>query len=210
MSGTYVVVDRRIAQRHRINIGTIVSWRPRSPCSFRRRGSDMSKKTSSHGWNLRRRLLIFAGRVVEFIRVREMTARAPRDEKRNLVPRWARQQMPLSTQLPGDARAHRRGEARGLPHAEMRLCEPIFAPVAAAVGAAGPEGVAGESPESAEGWHWFFYPFEGRWCTWAWQRCSATASQKHPGNWAGTFSIAINDYGFNRSPTEVSISARAT
>ena len=66
-----------------------------------------------------------------------------------------------------------------------------------------------ESLKSREGWHLFFYPFEGRLCTWAPPRCSAIGfAQKHP-ELGKTFSIAINDYGFELlSPTEMHVDAR--
>ncbi len=209
-SGRHVVIDRRIAQRHRMNIGTIVS---EASITVQFQGGARLGHVEE---DFIARLnpgdaFIFAGRVVEFIRVREMTAYVRRAaKKRNLVPRWAGGKMPLSTQLAGATReliAEAKHGVYSTP--EMRLCEPIFALQARLSALPDVREWLVESLASREGWHLFFYPFEGRLVHLGLATLfSYRLAQKHP-ELGKTFSIAINDYGFELlSPTEVSLSAR--
>ena len=209
-SGRYVVKDRRIAQRHRINIGTIVS--EASIAVQFQGGARLGHVEEDFIARLNPGdAFIFAGRIVEFIRVREMTAYVRRaTKKRNLVPRWAGGKMPLSTQLAGATReliAEAKHAVYSTP--EMRLCEPIFALQRRLSALPDLKEWLVESLKSREGWHWFFYPFEGRLVHLGLATLfSYRLAQKHP-ELGKTFSIAINDYGFELlSPTEVSISAR--
>ena len=206
----YVVKDRRIAQRHRMNIGTIVS---EASITVQFQGGARLGHVEE---DFIARLnpgdaFIFAGRVVEFIRVREMTAYVRRaTKKRNLVPRWAGGKMPLSTQLAGATReliAEAKHGTFSTP--EMRMCEPIFALQARLSALPDIKEWLVESLKSREGWHLFFYPFEGRLVHLGLATLfSYRLAQKHP-ELGKTFSIAINDYGFELlSPTEVQINAR--
>ena len=88
--------DRRIAQRHRMNIGTIVS-----EASITVQFQGGAKAAMSKG--LHRRLnpgdaFIFAGRWRVHPRARDDAYVRRATKKRNLVPRWAGGKMPLSTQ----------------------------------------------------------------------------------------------------------------
>lgn len=210
-SGRYVVTDRRIASRHRMNIGTIVS---EASITVQFLGGARLGHVEE---DFIARLnpgdaFIFAGRVVEFIRVREMVAYVRRaTKKRNLVPRWAGGKMPLSTQLAGATReliAEAKHGVYSTP--EMRLCEPIFALQSRLSALPDMKEWLVESLKSREGWHLFFYPFEGRLVHLGLATLfSFRLAKKHP-ELGKTFSIAINDYGFELlSPTEVSIDATA-
>ena len=209
-SRRYVVTDRRIAQRHRMNIGTIVS---EASITVQFQGGARLGHVEE---DFIARLnpgdaFIFAGRVVEFIRVREMTAYVRRaSKKRNLVPRWAGGKMPLSTQLAGATReliAEAKHGVYSTP--EMRLCKPIFALQARLSALPDIKEWLVETLKSREGWHLFFYPFEGRLVHLGLATLfSYRLAQKHP-ELGKTFSIAINDYGFELlSPTEVHVNAR--
>jgi ATP-dependent Lhr-like helicase len=208
-TGRYVVTDRRIASRHRMNIGTIVS---EASITVQFLGGARLGHVEE---DFIARLnpgdaFIFAGRVVEFIRVREMVAYVRRAaKKRNLVPRWAGGKMPLSTQLAGATRELIAEAKRGVYSTpEMRLCEPIFALQSRLSALPDMKEWLVESLRSREGWHLFFYPFEGRLVHLGLATLfSFRLAQKHP-ELGQTFSIAINDYGFELlSPTEVSINA---
>ncbi|MFO1342244.1 MAG: ligase-associated DNA damage response DEXH box helicase [Burkholderiales bacterium] len=206
----YIVKDRRIAQRHRMNIGTIVS---EASITVQFQGGARLGHVEE---DFIARLnpgdaFIFAGRVVEFIRVREMTAYVRRaTKKRNLVPRWAGGKMPLSTQLAGATRELIAEAKHGVyTTPEMRLCEPIFALQARLSALPDIKEWLVESLKSREGWHLFFYPFEGRLVHLGLATLfSYRLAQKHP-ELGKTFSIAINDYGFELlSPTEMHVDAR--
>jgi ATP-dependent helicase Lhr and Lhr-like helicase len=209
-TGLYVVTDRRIAMRHRTNIGTIVS---EASITVQFLGGarlghveeDFIARLNTGD------AFIFAGRVVEFIRVREMTAYVRRAAKRkNLVPRWAGGKMPLSTQLAGATReliAEAKHRVYSTP--EMRLCEPIFALQSQLSALPDQKEWLVESLKSNEGWHLFFYPFEGRLVHLGLATLfSYRIAKTHP-ELGKTFSIAINDYGFELlSPTEVTLTAK--
>ncbi|MCS6996210.1 MAG: ligase-associated DNA damage response DEXH box helicase [Casimicrobiaceae bacterium] len=193
-SGRYHVPDRRIAQRHRMNIGTIVA--EASVIVQLQNGQRLGQVEEDFIARLKPGdAFIFAGRMLEFIRLREMVAhvRVAR-QKRNLVPRWAGGKMPLTTQL-ADATRELIAEAREgrLKSPELALCAPLFALQARLSALPGRDEWLIEQLESREGWHLFVYPFEGRLVhlglatLWAWRLARERAN---------TFSIAMNDYGF--------------
>ena len=193
-SGRHFVPDRRIAQRHRMNIGTIVA--EASVTVQIQNGARLGQVEEDFIARLKPGdAFIFAGRVLEFIRLREMVAhvRVAR-KKRNLVPRWAGGKMPLSTQLADATRALiARARTGRLDSPELRLCAPIFE-LQRAVSAIPAEGEwLVETLASREGHHLFVYPFEGRLVhlglatLFAWRLARDRAN---------TFSIAMNDYGF--------------
>ncbi len=197
----YVVNDRRIAQRHRINIGTIVS---EASINVQYQGGARLGHVEE---DFIARLnpgdaFIFAGRIVEFIRVREMTAYVKRaTKKRNLVPRWAGGKMPLSTQLADATRALIAEAKRGVYSTpETRLCAPIFTLQNAISALPSEKQFLIETYKDREGWHLFFFPFEGRLVHLG---LATLFSYRLAKDEAKTFSIAMNDYGFELvSPTE--------
>ena len=96
-NGTYKVTDKTIAQRHRMAIGTIVSD-AQINVAFQR-----GKRLGSTEESFIARLkpgdtFQFAGRHLELIRVRDMTAQVKKaTRKSGAVPRWRGTQMPIST-----------------------------------------------------------------------------------------------------------------
>jgi ATP-dependent helicase Lhr and Lhr-like helicase len=197
----YVVKDRRIAQRHRLNIGTIVS---EASISVQFQGGARLGHVEE---DFIARLnpgdaFIFAGRVVEFIRVREMTAYVKRaTKKRNLVPRWAGGKMPLSTQLADATRALIAEAKHGVYSTpETKLCAPIFALQSQLSALPDEKQWLIETYKDREGWHLFFFPFEGRLVHLG---LATLFSYRLAKDEAKTFSISMNDYGFELvSPTE--------
>ncbi len=197
----YVVKDRRIAQRHRLNIGTIVS---EASISVQFQGGARLGHVEE---DFIARLnpgdaFIFAGRVVEFIRVREMTAYVKRaTKKRNLVPRWAGGKIPLSTQLANATRALIAEARRGVYSTpETQLCAPIFTLQNAISALPDEKQFLIETYKDREGWHLFFFPFEGRLVHLG---LATLFSYRLAKDEAKTFSISMNDYGFELvSPTE--------
>jgi ATP-dependent Lhr-like helicase len=193
-SGRYIVPDRRIAQRHRMNIGTIVA--EASVTVQIQNGARLGQVEEDFIARLKPGdAFVFAGRVLEFIRLRDMVAhvRVAR-KKRNLVPRWAGGKMPLTTQLADATRALvARARAGRLDTPELRLCAPIFELQRSVSALPAEDEWLVETLVSAEGHHLFVYPFEGRLVhlglatLFAWRLARERAN---------TFSIAMNDYGF--------------
>jgi ATP-dependent helicase Lhr and Lhr-like helicase len=100
--GRYHVKDRAIAKRHRLGIGTIVS----DAAMQVKYMSGANIGTIEEGFIARLRegdCFFFAGKLLEFIRVRDMAAYVRKATRRKgTVPTWQGSKMALSTEL-GDA-----------------------------------------------------------------------------------------------------------
>ena len=107
---------------------------------------------------------VFAGTPLEFVRVRDMVAwvrRAP--NAKGLIPRWMGSRLPLSGELAAALRARLGEAARGVHRGpEMKALEPILAVQAKWSRIPGPDDFLIERVKSREGYHLFFFPFEGR------------------------------------------------
>jgi len=190
----FAVPDRQVAKRHRMSIGTIVS-----DASIKVKyltGGNIGTVEESFISRLKRGdVFMFAGRLLELIRIHEMTAYVKRSKgKKVAIPRWGGGRMPLSSEL-ADAVLDRlaraaQGQFKG---PEMRLVKPLLQLQLAWSGLPGPNTLLVEHWQSREGYHLFVYPFAGRQVhiglasLFAWR-----ISQQQP----ATFSISVNDYGF--------------
>ncbi|MGH6609247.1 MAG: helicase-related protein, partial [Burkholderiaceae bacterium] len=97
--GVYRVPDAGIAKRHRMSIGTIVS--ESSMLIKLMNGRDVGVMEESFISRLRRGdVFLFGGRMLELVRVHEMTAyvRVAKNAQ-GAVPRWAGSKMPLSSEM---------------------------------------------------------------------------------------------------------------
>lgn len=205
-NGIWRVPDRRIALRHRMSIGTIVSDASLTVRWWSKGGSGNSLGSVEEGFIARLRpgdCFLFAGRLLELVRVEGMVAFVNRASGRKAaVPRWNGGRMPLSSEL-ADAVVAQFGEAaKGrFANEEMRLVQPLLTVQRDWSALPSPDTLLAETMKSREGWHLFLYPFAGRHVhlglasLLAWRM-----GQRQP----ATFSIAVNDYGFELlSPTEV-------
>ncbi len=191
--GVMRVLDPMIAKRHRMSIGTIVSDGA-IQVKWMTGGRIGVVEESFIGRLNKGDCFLFAGKLLELIRVHEMTAYVKKASgKRGAVPRWNGGKMPLSSEM-ADAVLDRllrasNGEFKG---EEMRAMRPILALQAQQSALASPSVLLVESMHSREGHHLFIYPFAGRnvhiglGALLAWR-----AAQRSP----ATFSIAVNDYG---------------
>ncbi len=205
-TGLWKVPSRRVALRHRMSIGTIVSDASLTVKFWAKGGSGRSLGTIEEGFIARLRPgdnFLFGGRLLELVRVENMTAYVSRATgKKAAVPRWNGGRMPLSSEL-ADAVVEQLGAAsRGqFDSAEMRLVEPLLRVQLDWSTLPTESTLLAEVMKSREGWHLFLYPFAGRHVhvglasLLAWRM-----GQRQP----LTFSIAVNDYGFELlSATEV-------
>ncbi len=137
---------------------------------------------------------LFAGRLLELVRVENMTAYVKRSTaKKAAVPRWNGGRMPLSNELAAAVVSRFTAAARGeLVGPEMLALQPLLQTQARWSGLPTSDSLLAEVLKSREGWHLFLYPFAGRQVhlglasLLAWRM-----SQRQP----LTFSIAVNDYG---------------
>ncbi len=192
--GVARVPDARIARRHRIGIGTIVS---EASITIRlKRGKALGHVEEGFIARLAPGAsFIFAGRALEFIRVHELTAWVkPASVKATLVPRWAGGPMALSTQLAGATRRLIADAKRGVfASPELALVRPLLELQARWSGLPGPNEWLIEQITTHEGHALFFYPFEGRL---AHLGLATLFSYRLSQATARTFSLTANDYGF--------------
>jgi len=192
--GVWRVPDARLARRHRVNIGTIVS-----DASMTVQFVNGAKVgTVEEGFIARLKPgdgFSFGGRLLELVRVHQMTAYVKRASKGSaLTPRWNGGKMPLSSTL-ADAvlRELAAADAGRFDSPEMRCVRPLLDLQRERSALPTPDRLLAETFKSRDGHHLFLYPFAGRnvhlglASLLAWRAAQAER---------GTFSIAVNDYGF--------------
>jgi len=191
----YVVTDRRVALRHMLNIGTIVSD---TAITVRymtggRLGSVEESFVSRLNAGDR---FFFAGKALEFVRLRELTAWVKRVKGQSgAIPRWAGARMALSTELAHAVRNKleeaRRGEYAG--H-EMQSVKPVLTTQADRSVIPQPDELLIERCETRDGHHLFIYPFEGRLVH---EGLASLVAYRIAQLTPLSFTFSYNDYGFD-------------
>lgn len=196
--GTYKVASERLARRHRMSIGTIVSDASLQLKYWSKGGGGKALGSVEEAFIARLRpgdTLVFAGRVLELVRVENMTAYVRRSTARKAaVARWNGGRMPLSSEL-ADALVEQLGAASQgrFQSPEMRAVRPLLALQAQWSALPTPETLLAETFKSRQGWHLFLYPFAGRMANLGLANLIAwRVSRVQP----LSASIAVNDYGF--------------
>lgn len=129
--GTYKVASERLARRHRMSIGTIVSDASLQLKYWSKGGGGKALGSVEEAFIARLRpgdTLVFAGRVLELVRVENMTAYVRRSTARKAaVARWNGGRMPLSSEL-ADALVEQLGAASQgrFQSPEMRAVRPCW------------------------------------------------------------------------------------
>lgn len=204
--GIWRVPDARLARRHRMSVGTIVSDASIHLKYWSKGGGGKNLGSVEEGFIARLKPgdgFLFAGRLLELVRVENMTAYVRRSTaKKAAVPRWNGGRMPLSNEL-AQAVIERFDEAAQgrFEGPEMQAVQPLLLTQLRWSGLPTRDHLLAEVLKSREGWHLFLYPFAGRQVhlglasLLAWR-----VSRRQP----VTFSIAVNDYGLELlSATEV-------
>ncbi|HWI82878.1 ligase-associated DNA damage response DEXH box helicase [Ramlibacter sp.] len=192
--GVYRVPDRQIAKRHRLGIGTIVS------------DAAMQVKwltgghigTIEEGFIARLRrgdCFFFAGRLLEFVRVREMAAYVRKATRnKGTVPTWQGSKMALSTEMGDAVLEMMQRAARGdFVEPELQAARPMLETQARLSRIPTPQAVLLETFHSREGHHVYLYPFAGRHVHLGLASLLAWRLARDRPN---TFSMSVNDYGF--------------
>ncbi|MFW3898669.1 ligase-associated DNA damage response DEXH box helicase [Pseudomonas bharatica] len=204
--GVWRVVSERLARRHRMGIGTIVSDASIQLRFWSKGGGGASLGSVEEAFIARLRpdeAFVFAGRVLELVRVENMTAYVRRSNSRKAaLARWNGGRMPLSSELADalvaqlDAAAH--GRFIG---AEMQAVRPLLELQREWSALPTRGSLLAETWHSRQGWHLFLYPFAGRMANLGLASLIAwRASKETP----LSVSIAVNDYGFELlTPTVV-------
>ncbi|MEO8537313.1 MAG: ligase-associated DNA damage response DEXH box helicase [Betaproteobacteria bacterium] len=194
VDGIATVPDRTIARRHRAQIGTIVS--DASIVVQLRNGRRLGHVEESFIARLSPGdCFVFAGRSLEFVRVREMTAWVkPASSRSAVITRWMGTRMPLSTLLAERTRRLIGDAKRGVyASAELTLVRPLLELQRRWSALPDEREWLCERMRLRDGYYTMFYPFEGRLAhlglaTLFGYRLSRTTPR--------SFSMTINDYGF--------------
>jgi ATP-dependent helicase Lhr and Lhr-like helicase len=200
IDGLYKINNRRIAMRHRMHIGTIVS-------------DPMMKVKFINGgfvgvieeWFIARLqpgdTFTLAGRTLEFVMVKEMTALVRKSNaKKSIIPSWQGGRMPLSANL-GFMLRKKFDEAGMLLHKknktgverEITELQPLFELQEYLSHIPKQNELLIEHIETKDGFHLFVFPFEGRLVH---EAMAAVLAFRISRITPITFSLAMNDYGF--------------
>ncbi|QEC58586.1 ligase-associated DNA damage response DEXH box helicase [Flavisolibacter ginsenosidimutans] len=214
LNGLYKITSRRIALRHRLHIGTIVS------------DNMMKVKFMGGGYvgvieeSFITRLepgdaFTLAGRTLELVTIKEMTAFVKKSSKKNAkIPSWMGGRLPLSASLGKVLREtvseasldrpsltvsrktkelNQSSTANDQRPIELQVLRPLFALQKTLSHVPGEKELLIEQIETRDGFHLFVYPFEGRLVH---EAMGALLAYRIGRLLPITFSIAMNDYGF--------------
>ena len=194
-NGVYRVTSKRVALRHRLSIGAIVS-------DTMMRVKFLSGKylgTIEESFISRLQpgdTFWFSGRLLELVRVKDIQAIVrPAAGKKGTVPSWMGGRFPISANF-GAALRHtfsdiqRKGRKVA---AELRFLQPLFAEQQRVSALPGEEELLVEYIRTRYGYHLFVYPFEGKLVH---EGMAAVVAYRLSSIQKATFSIASNEYGF--------------
>ena len=192
--GVYRVKDNGVAKRHRLGIGTIVS----DAAVQVKYLTGATLGTMEEGFIARLRpgdCFFFAGRLLEFVRVRDMAAYVRRATKnKGTVPTWQGSKMALSTELSDAVLEMMQAAAQGdFLEPELQAARPMLLTQQRLSKIPTPHTLLVEAFQSREGQHLYVYPFAGRNVHLGLASLLAWRLAREQPN---TFSMSINDYGF--------------
>jgi ATP-dependent Lhr-like helicase len=209
--GLYKINSRRVAMRHRLHIGTIVS-----DAMLKVRFTSGGYVGVIEEYFISRLepgdVFTLAGRNLEFVMIKDMTALVRKSNaKKSRVPSWNGGRMPLSANLGmmlrrkldeasemvagGGAKDEAAGRTNGgrETDVELRVLRPLFELQAALSYMPRENELLIEQIETKDGWHLFVYPFEGRLVH---EAMAALLAYRISRVTPISFSFAMNDYGF--------------
>ncbi|MFZ4772301.1 MAG: helicase-related protein, partial [Ferruginibacter sp.] len=196
IDGLYKITNRRLAMRHRMHIGTIVS------------DAMMKVKFISGGfigiieeWFISRLnpgdVFTLAGRNLEFVMIKDMAVLVKKSTStKSIVPSWMGGRLPLSSNLGSMLRKKLADAAAGnytKKDREITALEPLFQLQKEISHIPASDELLIEHIETKDGFHVFIYPFEGRLVH---EAMAALLAYRISKILPISFSIAMNDYGF--------------
>jgi ATP-dependent helicase Lhr and Lhr-like helicase len=193
--GRYRVANARIAKLHRLGIGTITTDATIA-VRFLRGGPVGTIEEDFIGRMKPGDRFLFAGRSLEFVRVRDLVAYVRiAGASVSHTPVWSGSRFPLSTSLGSAVRGELDAYVRDPSHPrspEMLAVAPVLDEQARLSRIPAANELLVERWTSRGGHHLFLYPFEGRRAHQALATLLALRlGRKQP----ATFSITVNDYG---------------
>ena len=192
--GLMRVPSRRIAMLHRLNIGTITADGAMQ-VRFVKGGALGSIEERFLARLRPGDRFVFAGRTLALVRIRDMTAYVRLASGKATIPAWAGGRLPLSTLLADGMLklidSLGAGQYPETPGADA--ARPLLDLQRQVSALPGPGRLLVERTASREGHHWFVYPFAGRL---AHEGLAALVAWRIARAKPVTFSITVNDYGF--------------
>jgi ATP-dependent Lhr-like helicase len=191
--GIYKIKSRKVAMRHRMHIGTIVSD-AMLKVKFLSGGYIgvieeyfISKLTTGDVFTL-------AGRNLEFVMIKDMTVIAKKsDKKKSIVPSWNGGRMPLTANLGKKLRQTLNTALQPNNCIELKKLKPLFLLQQEISHVPVENELLIEHIETKDGFHLFVYPFEGRLVH---EAMAAILAWRISQQQSISFSFAMNDYGF--------------
>jgi ATP-dependent Lhr-like helicase len=192
--GKYKVVNRAVAMRHRLSIGTIVG----DSSLFIKYVSGKYLGTVEEYFISQLSpgdVFWFAGKNLELVRIKEMEVHVRKSKRKSgRVPSWQGGRMPLSSQLSEMIRNKIDEVVNGVAYdEEMNFLKPLFELQQQRSFLPSKKDFLIEYIHTNEGYHVLMYPFEGRFVH---EGIAALMAYRIAQIQPITFSIAMNDYGF--------------
>lgn len=194
IDGRYRITSRRMAMRHRMHIGTIVS------------DAMLKVKFVSGGyigvieeWFISRldpgQSFTLGGRVLELVMIKDMTVLVRKStSKKSIVPSWNGGRMPLSANLGNLLReTFNEAGAKKSRHIEVQVLQPLFELQGKLSHVPKANELLIEQIETRDGFHLYVFPFEGRLVH---EAMAAVLAYRISKIRPISFSFAMNDYGF--------------
>ncbi|MGJ8739179.1 MAG: DNA ligase-associated DEXH box helicase, partial [Zobellia laminariae] len=193
--GKFKVNNRGVAMRHRFQIGTIVGD-VNLTVRYQKGGYIGSIEEFFISKLNRGDVFTFAGRNLEFIRIKDMQVHVRNSTKKtNKISSWSGSRMTLSAQMSkllreelytsSEDKKYQSVEIRSLAHIFERQRRESIVPK--------PNEFLIETFKTREGYHHVFYPFEGRFVH---EAMGSLLGYRISLLSPITFSLAFNDYGF--------------
>lgn len=202
--GVYRVSNPRAAQLHRLNLGTITGAESLEICyASGRRLGHIDEGFVAHLRPGQR--FVFAGKVLAFVGIRDLTVICkPAPGTTTNTPLWAGTRLPITESLgaglrraleraAGLKRRRSAGESVGDATPELLAARELIAAQERASRVPAADELLMEVAHTREGSHLFLFPFEGRLVH---AGLASLLALRLARLRSGTFSIAVNDYGF--------------
>ncbi len=203
INGLYKINNRRLAMRHRMHIGTIVSD-PMLKVKFMSGGYIGVIEE----WFISRLVpgdtFTLAARVLEFVMIKDMTVLVRKSHSKNaIIPSWQGGRMPLSANLGfmlrkkfNTAWSLFESTGKGIfdkNDKEIQVLKPLFTLQKELSHIPRENELLIEQIETRDGFHLFVFPFEGRLVH---EAMAAILAYRISKITPISFSLAMNDYGF--------------
>ncbi len=192
--GNYTVESRNVSTRHKMSIGTIMSDAMMNVAYVRgkRLGSIEEVFISSLEEG---DVFWFAGRSLELVRVKDMTAQVKDSKRKNgRIPSYMGGRLQWSSKLSKELRNKMNEYVHGkIDDVELVALKPLFDMQSQRSILPDESELLVEYLESEEGHHLFIYPFEGRSVH---EGLASLIGKRLSMKMPITFSLAMNDYGF--------------